>query len=125
MVRGPYFPLFSSPPVALVFRDEPSLFAQLVCCYAIELTVSLDWNRLRSVAVDRMVGAFAEEIEAIGLEVAYEITPFYRHGLTPLPSAQEGRCPVESLCRDPDRLRASRQERRAARLCILQGQPLL
>jgi hypothetical protein len=59
--------------LGLELGSKACLLAELVCGDTVELSMPLDWYDLGSVRVDGMVRPFAEQIEAMLLEIADKV----------------------------------------------------
>ena len=62
---------------------DAGLFAEFVGGNSIDLFVSFDWNDLRSIRVNGMIGTLSEEIETMLFQVSNKITSFDRHAQHP------------------------------------------
>lgn len=63
----------------LKLRFQPSLFAQLVCSYPVECSMTFYRNCFYSVCVDRMIRSFAEKIKTVVLKIFDNISAFNGH----------------------------------------------
>ena len=91
-----------------VFRCKPGLLTELVRCDPIKLAMPLDRNGVDAIGVDGLVAAFAQQVEAVGLEGADAVTPFDRHDRALRAVAQGAHSPEESPFRARGTPRASR-----------------